>query len=225
MDPVTELNQNYPSARAHREVLLEELKVQEERGWVLKMTLKEARARYGTISVAPLAVIEEKADQFHTIHDASNHVQVNHRIHVLDAEQCPSSLDIQAAVSADDFLCMPLVSLVVDIEKAHRRVPLDERDFGHVACPPYDLPEEQLQEDWIIYVNTVGTYGVASASWHWARLGSLFQRIAYYTCQLACIFRYADDFLVLACRVGMHRFTRPILRFLILCSLLGVPLK
>ena len=51
---------------------------------------------------------------------------------------------------------------------------------------------------WPILLNTVGTYGVASASWHWARVGSLFQRISLYVTAIAYLFRYADDFLALA---------------------------
>lgn len=82
-----------------------------------------------------------------------------------------------------------------------------------------DLP------NWPIFVNTVGTYGVSSASWRWARLGSLSQRITYYVCGLAFVMRYADDYLLLACNRNGIRFTRPIMRFLVLCSLVGFPLK
>ena len=137
-DPVSELNANYPSAREHRVALLAELKEQEDRGWVLPMTLKAAQTRFGEVCVAPLAVIEEKSGQTRTLHDASNGVQVNHRIKVQDAEQCPSALDVQAAITACDSLYMPIISLVVDVSKAHRRVPLDQRDWGLVACSPDD---------------------------------------------------------------------------------------
>ena len=224
-DPVTELCNNYPSAKLHHAALLEELQKQVDRGWLLPMTLGEARKRFGTVSVAPLAIIEEKAGQFRTLHDATNGVQVNHRITVLDAEQCPSSLDVQAAMTTDSWITMPLVSLVVDVAKAHRRVPIAEEDWGHLACSATEKPSTGLEDDWPIYVNTVGTYGVASASWHWARFASLFQRLCYYICGVAYMFRYADDFLILSCNSGMSRFTRPLLRFILLCSLLGVPLK
>ena len=225
-EPVSELNSNYPSAKLHREALLAELKQQEEWGWMIPMTLGAAQARFGVVSVAPLAVIEEKAGKTRTLHDASNSVRVNHRIKVLDGEQCPSALDVQAAFTSDEELTGPIMALVVDIEKAHRRVPLAEEDWGHVACSATDMPaSKQDQEQWPIFLNTVGTYGVASASWHWARIASLFQRIAYYSCGLAYLFRYADDFMALATNRGKVRFSRPLLRFIVLCNIVGMPLK
>ena len=220
-----ELNDNYPSAKLHRAALLAELSKQEELGWMLPMTLRVAQQRYGTISVAPLAVIEESAGKTRTLHDATNGVRINHRIKVLDAEMCPSAIDVQGAFTADAGLVGPIVALVVDVEKAHRRVPLDERDWGHVACSPDPMPTGPGKGDWLVYVNTVGAYGVASASWQWARLSSLFQRVAYYTCGLAYLFRYADDFLALSVNRGGVRFSRPLLRFIVLCNLLGFPLK
>ena len=225
-EPVSELNSNYPSAKLHRQALLAELKQQEEWGWMVPMTLGEAQARFGVVSVAPLAVIEEKAGKTRTLHDASNSVRINHRIKVQDGEQCPSALDVQAAFTADEGLSGPVLSLVVDIEKAHRRVPVAECDWGHLGCSATDLPPSvEDQALWPIYLNTVGTYGVASASWHWARISSLFQRIAYYSCGLAYLFRYADDFMALATNRGGVRFSRPLLRFIVLCNLVGMPLK
>ena len=59
-DPVSDLNSNYPSAREHREALVAELADQEDRGWALPMTLRQAQERFGEVCVAPLAVILEK---------------------------------------------------------------------------------------------------------------------------------------------------------------------
>ena len=89
--------------------------------------------------------------------------------------------------------------MVVDVEKAHQQVPINECDWGHVGCSIVELPPEgPLRDAWPIILKTVGTYGVASASWHWARIASLFQRIALYLVGALSIFRFADDFMILS---------------------------
>ena len=225
-DVVSELNSNYPSAVVHREVLLAELEDQLKRGWAVETTLGAAQAKYGTVSISPLAIIEERGGKYRTLFDATRKVQVNHRIRVRDGEQCPSALDIQACVSADNLLVRPVLALVVDIEKAHQQVPLAEEDWRHIACSPDPKPEspEELL-NWRIYLKTVGTYGVSSASWQWCRVGSLFQRLAYYICRLSYLFRFADDYMLVASNLRSGRFTRQILRFVILVGILDIPLK
>ena len=227
-DPVVAipLNSNYPSAAKYRDPLLAEIADQIKRGWMIPMTLGEARKKFGEVHVAAMAVIEEKPGKFRCLHDASNSVQINHRIKVVDGEQCPSALDIQAAVTWDKKLQKPILGLVIDVEKAHRRVPIDPRDWGYLACSTEPRPTEEAKlEEWEILVNTVGTYGVASASWLWARVASLFQRICYYTCGLPYIFRFADDFLCVTATIDGTRYTRPLMRFLMMCNLLKIPIK
>jgi hypothetical protein len=196
-----------------------------EQGWMIRYKLGQAQARFPEVCVASLAVVEDKPGQTRVIHDGSNKVQMNHRIKVQDAEQCPSALDPQTAVREDEELSGPILSLVADVSKAHRRIPVHEQDWGRMACSIKPRPPEASLVDWDILVNTVGTYGFASMSWWWGRLGALFQRLGYYCCQMAYLFRFADDYMLLSANRGQVRCTRPILRFLLLANLLGIPLK
>lgn len=225
-EPVRALNRNYPSAATFKEALKAELDDQRKRGWVLDSTLGAAQERYGVVSIAPLAIIEEKDGKTRTLLDASNHVQVNNRIKVLDGELCPTSLDVQAGISSEPVALTDIVALVVDVEKAHQQIPISELDWRHVGCSAEEMPSDPaLLQSWPIVLKTVGTYGVASASWHWARVASLFQRIAYYLCGMLYLFRFADDFMLLASRGQSTSYTRPILRFIALCGLFDIPLK
>ena len=45
-----------------------------------------------------------------------------------------------------------------------------------------DLPEHVLEET--IWLNTVGTFGVASAGYWWGRAGAAVFRLAYYLIEL-----------------------------------------
>ena len=225
-DPVSDLNTNYPSVKDHREELLLELADQQRRGWAISSTLKEATDKYGQVSVASLAVIMEKAGKLRTLFDGGNNFQINHRIKVQDAEQCPSALDVQAVVSADVELVRPIVVLVVDIEKAHQQIPVAEEDWRHIGCSADPMPtDSKLLGDWRIVLKTVGTYGVSSASWQWSRVASLFQRLCYYICLCAYLFRFADDFMLMTCNRGGVRFTKQVLRFIVLIGVFDIPLK
>lgn len=225
-EPCTPINGNYPSVALHKDALLKEIDEQLSRGWVVATTLGEAQKRFGNVTIASLAVIQDAEDKFRTLYDGTNRVRLNHRIRVPDSELCPSALDIQAAISEDELLRQPILGLVIDIEKAHQNIPTCEEDWGHVGFSPDPMPNCPIERDsWRIYLKTVGTYGVASASFHWSRLASLVQRIAYYTCALSFLFRYADDFLLLASNLGNSRFTMQVCRFLILLGVCDIPVK
>lgn len=216
---------NYPSADDFREALEMDIEEQLAVGWMVKMTLGEAKAKFREVDVAALAVVEDRPGKTRVIHDASNKVQVNHRIKVQDAELCPTALDVQAAVRGDEALRPPILAMVADVSKAHRRIPVCERDWGFMACAIEKKPEPSLLDGWNILVNTVGTYGVGSMSWHWARIGSLFQRLSYYCCGITYIFRFADDYQLLSTNLSGQGCYRPLLRWLLLARVLGVPLK
>ena len=208
----------------HGEVLKEELSKQIARGWMIPMTYSQAVRKFGekSVAVAALAVIQEKTDQYRVLHDGSNLVQVNNRIHVQDAEQYPSAADVQCAIHFGN-LELPILGMSTDVEKAHRQTPVDERDWGLMACSTEQMPARL--EGWQILVNTVQTYGMASASSAWATPASMLQRFADYICKLAWIFRFADDFMVIASSCGGRRCTLPVARFMALFAMLNVPCK
>ena len=98
---------------------------------------------------------------------------------------------------------LPILGMSTDVEKAHRQTPVDERDWGLMACSTEQMPARL--EGWQILVNTVQTYGMASASSAWATPASMLQRFADYICKLAWIFRFADDSMVIASSCGGRR--------------------
>jgi hypothetical protein len=205
-----------------------EVEEQTALGWMVPTTLGQAMKDFKEVDVAALAVVEDKPGKTRVIHDASNRVQVNHRIKVQDAEMCPTALDVQAAVRNDTWLKPPIFALVADISKAHRRIPIKKEDWGYMACAVQKRPEHSEElSSWPILVNTVGTYGVGSMSWHWSRIGSLFQRISYYVGGpgFGYLFRFADDFQLLASGSGGEGVYLPLLRWILLSNILGMPLK
>lgn len=220
-----EFSANYSSAAARPEVVEQELRAHLEEGMFVKMPYKKAKEKYGDqLRVAPLALVEERGGSFRVVHDATHHVKVNHRIRVRDLEEMPTAADVAAAINADPMPGSQLVGFVWDVAKAHRRVPVHPDDWGWQACAVDQPPDAGDLDLWELWLNTVGTYGVGSASYWWGRLGALLTRVAYYTLSpsLRWLFRFADDFLLIAGGKGAWKV--PLLMILLL-GVLRAPIK
>ena len=63
---------------------------------------------------------------------------------------------------------------VYDNKRAHKLVPIVERDWGLQA---FRLPGERKKDG--VYLHTRGTFGVASAAYYWQRLAATMIRVAH----------------------------------------------
>lgn len=225
------VNANYPSAADSPELMMQEIQQQIDLGFMIRTTFGEAKKVYGSrLRVASMALIKEKESN-RTVHDATNRVQLNHGIHIPDTEQFPGPMDVSASLQYD-FTTLPqppskYLGLKSDVSKAHRRVPLDPRDYGLVACAIRPMPTSAAEGDldsWEIFLNTVGTYGVGSAGWYWGRVGSLWLRILHYLIDLYWAFRFADDYLFLQPSTT-PRPLRIFFLIILVAETLGIPLK
>ena len=121
---------------------------------------EEARRKYGpNLRVAALAALEKADHSFRVVHDATHNVGVNSQIKVEDQLRYPGPAEIKMAMQA---LYPPTFVLAADIARAHRLVLVREEDWGYQACRTGvgDKGEESSK----IWLNTVGTFGVTSAS-------------------------------------------------------------
>ena len=154
------VNDNYKSALLSPDRMRSEFQEQVDAGMMVKMDYHVARKKYGdSLSIAPLALIEEREGAFRIVRDATHKVLVNHRIHVRDQEEMPGPEDVKGALQAlwaDSS--SPVLTLVFDVSKARRRICIREEDWGHQACAVEARPQDP-EAPWQIYLNTVGTYG------------------------------------------------------------------
>ena len=75
-----------------------------------------------------------------------------------------------------------------DVSKAHRRIKIKPKDWKFLVA-------QILQELW---VNVVGTYGVASAQLYWGRMASLIVRLVYHlTPDFLWVLVFVDDYMLL----------------------------
>ena len=78
--------------------------------------------------------------------------------------------------------------LKFDVRKAHRRILLQKKDWRFITA--------RIKGN--VWVNKVGTYGVASAQFHWGRMAALILRIQNNTFpQILWGFVFVNDFGIL----------------------------
>ena len=211
---------NYISAEEHRDHLRSHLEAEVQEGLMEKMTEAEFSREFGSNrAIAALAVlVEDDQGKKRVIHDGSNKVKVNHRIKCLDKIRMPGAREKRSLLEVYRAEKEVVLSLVGDFEKAHRRFKYQRREQGFLACKASSDSHE-------IYVNKVGTFGVTSTPYWWAKISGALMRITHYILggewQLDMLL-YADDLEVL----GPSRKGRiaAVLAFLVLASL-GAPFE
>ena len=190
---------NYRSLAGYEAEVKKLFEDEEKLDWMKELSCEEAHQQYGkTLHLAGLAVVVEK-DKFRVVHDGTHGVKVNQRIRVQDQVKTPTAGELRALMKERymDTKGTKQFVLVGDVSKAHRRVKIRQEDWGLQAC---------RLEKGRVWLNCVGTYGIASAGYWWSRLSAaLLVRFFYYV--LAASGRqdallFADDLLMVAGRLS-----------------------
>ena len=101
--------------------------------------------------------------------------------------------------------------------EAHRQVPVHPDNWHFLFCQVVPGAE--------VFVNTVGTFGIISASYYWSRVGAAVGRLSHYLAGYDATTWHmlvADDY-PLEC--GGPSYRRGLFLFFVLCASLGVPLS
>ena len=124
-------------------------------------SVEQARADLGELSLASLGAIEKKDGSYRVLHDGSHGLAVNTKIRVQDQIHNPSAGDLRRATQA-----LPSAFFVLsgDVARAHRLVKVSQCDWKYQCC------RTGAKGDNLVWVNCVGTFGIASAAYHSCRL-------------------------------------------------------
>lgn len=108
-------------------------------------------------------------------------------------------------------------SLIGDFGKAHRRFKYREDEQGYLAC-------KVAEDDGVIYVNKVGTFGITSTPYWWSRLSGALLRLGHFLIGPAPLeaLLYADDLETMG--VGRDGRKAQVVLFVLLAAL-GAPFK
>eukprot|EP00435_Cladocopium_sp_Y103_P068936 s20_g32.t1 len=192
---------NYQSVEQHVDFVRQHFAEECDEGLMECLTLEEARARFRRI-----------------IHDATHGTKVNNRIRCRDKVRSPSAREKQYLLAYFQKRRKSVFSLVGDISKAHRRFLHAPGERGLLAC-------RVLPSDDFIFINRVGTFGVACASYWWSRIAGCGVRLVHELLGPSMpieLLIFADDVESIASDAGGRRGIT--LSFLFM-SVLGFPFK
>ena len=167
--------ENYDSVGEHEAFVREHFDSECSEGLMEKMDLDEAQSRFGDkIAISSLSVLVEEmhGNKKRIIHDATHGTKINNRIKCRDKQR---SLGAREKLYLLDYYKRKkqvIFSLVGDISKAHRRFLHHPSERGLLAC-------KVNPKDKFIYINRVGTFGVASASYWWGRIAGSGLRLVH----------------------------------------------
>ena len=171
-----QFSKNYESAVENQKDIRRQVLEEVETGTIICMSEEEAKSKFkGRLAVAALGAVPKElgSDKVRMIHDGSYSVDVNRRIKVLDRLRFPLCDDAPAVLTEIEEEVSKSretrFSMLYDISRAHKLIPIVEEDWGLQA---FKLPDEDDK----IYVHTRGTFGVASAAYYWQRVAACMVR-------------------------------------------------
>ena len=193
---------------------------QAKRGQVLKLSEDEARARFPNLVVASLgAQRKEKPGGVVTariLFNGTHGIDVNTSTRIRAQERAPIAADLKRAMREKSQVEEKTFALTADVSEAHRQIPIAPQDWHLLGC--------QVRGGSSVHENTVGTFGVASASYYWCRTAAAFGRLSQYFGGNAARTWHmvvADDFHLEA---GGPAYRSALMVFFVLCAVSGVPL-
>lgn len=180
---------NYVSAQLSAAELESKFREEEALGRMFPSKLSVLQKEYGDrLRVASMAAIAKPDGGVRPLHDGTHSVKVNNSIVYQDRIQCPGPAEVAAVVRESGELKEAVFSVSADIKSAHRLVKVARRDWGLMAC-------RSDSTSTTVWLNTVGTFGIASAPYWWSRLFALVGRFVGYIFHNQSFFHqvYVDD--------------------------------
>lgn len=178
---------NYSSAEEAKLLIQRQFEEEEKLG---SLSESEARKRFGgRLRIASLAAIPKDEKSVRVLFDGTHSVQVNNEIKISDQLEFPTPAELARVMEVSREQDWGVVlAIAADIMKAHRRFLHDERDHGYLCCRADSHSK-------VVWVNRVGTFGVACAALHFGRLaGAVFRAVMRILKQQPCFqLLFADD--------------------------------
>ena len=97
---------------------------------------------------------------------------MNTRTRLRDQERAPIAADLKRSMREKAKVDELTFALSADLTEAHCQVPIHPDDWHYLGC--------QVIPRGDVFVNTVGTFGIASASYYWSRVAGAIGRLLQY---------------------------------------------
>ena len=151
---------NYSSAVTHMKKVRDIVEAEVEKGWIKRMSKKEAVEVFSDdLQLASLGAVPKDPnwEEVRVVHDGTHGISVNTEIRQPNRMPFPQFDDVEAVVGAlKEKGPVRRMLMAFDIKAAHRLIPVQKEDWG--------LQSFRLEDEEEVFVNMVGTFGVASAA-------------------------------------------------------------
>ena len=168
---------NYKTASQHSHQLMENFKLEKIMGRVRSSTLEEAEIEYGkgNVRVAALLAKQKSNFEWRILHDGSHGVELNLAVKVRDQHEVPTTImEKHTILDRCRSRGITRLGLKSDVSDAHRTFKIHRKDHASRAC----------MLDGVLILNEVGTQGISSSAYWWARLFAVITRIILYIMDL-----------------------------------------
>ena len=153
---------NYGDISSKEPQIRKQFEAEEKDDMMLRISRAEAEKEWqGRFKVASLGDIEKSDGSLPILHDGTHGVLVNPEVRQRDQTPTPGIGEEKVLQGDLASRATTAFGLKADVSKAHRRFKLLRKDWGLVAC------EIKPGELWL---NKVGTFGMASSNYWFARL-------------------------------------------------------
>ena len=156
---------NYSSAELSGDQLEEHFRKEESLGRMYPSTEAAIAEEFGAgkLLVSAMGALQKPNGDVRPLHDGTHGVQLNNSIKVLDRLEVPGPDEILECVAVAQEAHEAVFGISADISSAHRLVLIRKSDWPKLGC-------RARSHDRVIWLNTVGTFGISSAAYWWCRL-------------------------------------------------------
>ena len=121
------------------------------------------------IRVAAMGAVAKSDGSVRPLHDGTHGVRINNCIRLVNQTATPGPAEVAHLVSAARRSREAAFGITADVSAAHRLVKHRRKDHPLMACKADSTSS-------VVWVNTVGTFGLSVASFWWSRLFGLVGR-------------------------------------------------
>ena len=148
---------NYASLDELSDKVIDVLEDQTRRDQIIKLTETDAKSQYPNLVVASLGANRKDKPSgevsARVLFDGTHRLLVNTRRRIRDQERSPVASDLKRAMREKASQNEPTFALTADVSEAHRQIRIHPCHWHLLGC--------QVQAGGDVYINTVGTSGVA----------------------------------------------------------------
>ncbi|CAE7332120.1 unnamed protein product, partial [Symbiodinium microadriaticum] len=159
------IKDNYSSAKLTVQELEQKFREEEKAGRMYPTTFATLAAEHGAdrVRVAAMGAVAKPDGTVRPLHDGTHGVRVNNGIHLVNQTATPGPAEVAHIVSSAKRSREAAFGISADVTAAHRLVKHRRKDHPLMACKADSSSS-------VLWVNTVGTFGLSVASFWWSRL-------------------------------------------------------